>query len=141
MPRASRSAGEHVHGGGPCPPEYEVPFSVRSSCIFYKEYQEYERSIKLSNSEQSVERPLLTLQQLLPESVRMSLAVTLFKGTRGAELAEDDLKEGLAQHGECWTDADVIPARSISWWSSSWPWPQSPPHCIAWMRSIGGYGL
>ena len=46
-------------------------------------------------------------QQLLPKSVRKSLAFTLFKTARGLELAEDDLKEGIARHGECWNGAEA----------------------------------
>ena len=110
MPRPTRSAGgEHIYGDGPSPPKYGTPFSVRSSCKFHREYAEYDRNIKLSNSGQTVQRPLLLMQQLLPKSVRKSLAFTLFRGARGGELTEDDLKEGIARHGECWTGAEADP--------------------------------
>ena len=84
MPRPTRSAGgEHIYGDGPSPPKYGTPFSVRSSCKFHREYEEYDRNIKLSNRGHTVQRPLLLMQQLLPKSVRKSLASTLFKKGSG----------------------------------------------------------
>ena len=110
MPRPTRCAGgEHIYGDGPSPPKYVTPLSVQSSCKYHREYEEYERNIKLSNSGQTVQRPLVLMQQLLPKSVRKSLAFTLFKRARGLELAEDDLKEGIARHGECWNGAEADP--------------------------------
>ena len=40
---------------------YEQPLSVAHSCQFYKDYNEYERRVQLSNSGQTVQRPLLKL--------------------------------------------------------------------------------
>ena len=97
-----------------------------SSCKFHREYEEYDRSIKLSNSGQTVQRPLLLMEQLQPKSVRKSLAFTLFRGARGGELTENDLKEGIARHGECWTGAEADPGRLRLRWSTSWSWARSP---------------
>lgn len=58
-----------VLGGGIAPPVYETPFSVGSSRYFFKAYREYERKLMIRNSGQTVQRPLLKLSQLLPESV------------------------------------------------------------------------
>lgn len=90
---------DFVFGGGIAHPVYETPFSVASSCKMYKEYLEYERNVKLSNTGQTVQRPLLTLSQLLPVSVRWCLADLYFEDRGDEELAESDLQRGLAQHG------------------------------------------
>ena len=116
MPTTRSNAAEEdfVFGGGIKPPVYERPFSVQSSEKCYKEYVEYERNVKLSNHGQTVQRPLLTLSQLLPASVRWCLADLFFEEQGDDELAESDLRRGLAQHGECWTGAEVHPGTAVA---------------------------
>ena len=99
MPTTRSNAAEEdfVFGGGIKPPGYERPFSVQSSEKCYKEYVEYERNVKLSNHGQTVQRSLLTLSQLLPASVRWCLADLFFEEQGDDELAESDLRRGLAQ--------------------------------------------
>lgn len=100
--RSTNAAGEDfVFGGGIRAPIYQKPFSVASLFKAFKVYREYERNIKLSNSGQAVQRSLLTLSQLLPESVRWCLADLFFEDNGDEELAESDLQRGLVQHGEC----------------------------------------
>lgn len=71
MPTTRRTTAEDLTFGVITPPVYNNPFSINSSCIFFKEYRKYERDIKLRNSEQSVRRPLVTFSQLLPDSIYM----------------------------------------------------------------------
>ena len=96
-----------VLGNGPKPPEYGRTFSRASSLRFYTQYTEYERSMGLCNSGQSIRRPLLTVSQLLRQSIRKCLSRTYFDGT---ELDEADLREALAKHAECWTDDTLEPS-------------------------------
>eukprot|EP00903_Cladosiphon_okamuranus_P009617 g9153.t1 len=112
---STNAAGEDfVFCGGITAPVYQKPFSVESSCRFFNEYHEYERNVKLSNSGQTVQRPLLTLSQLLPEHVRWCLADLSFEEKGDEELAESDLQRGLAQHGECWTGSDIHPNQAVA---------------------------
>eukprot|EP00903_Cladosiphon_okamuranus_P011351 g10699.t1 len=113
MPTATRrTTGEDlVFGGGPSPPEYDSMFSVKSSCDFWKNYQEYKRRIELSNSGQTVQRPLLTISQLLPRHVRRTLA--RISGLTG-ELSEADLTRALCVHGECTADSEVDPPKAAA---------------------------
>ncbi|CAB1100536.1 unnamed protein product [Ectocarpus sp. CCAP 1310/34] len=53
------------------------------------QYNEYERSMGLCNSGQSIKRPLLTSSQLLGQSIRKCLSRTYCDGT---ELEETDLR-------------------------------------------------
>eukprot|EP00903_Cladosiphon_okamuranus_P006086 g5996.t1 len=111
----SATAGEDlVFGGGIAAPQYQQPWSVPNSCAFYKAYKEYERSVAITNSGQTVQRPVLKLSQLLPENVRWCLADEYFEEQGGSELAESDLLRVLAQHGECWESAEVDPAKVVS---------------------------
>ena len=103
-----------VFGGGTTAPVYQKPFSVASSCRFFKEYREYKRNVDLSNSGQTVQRPLLTLSQLLPEQVRWCLADLYFEDNGDEELVESDLQQGLAQHGECWTGSAIHPNQAVA---------------------------
>ena len=73
------SGEDFIFGGRITAPVYQKPFSVASSCQFFKEYREYKRNVELSNSGQTVQRPLLTLSQLLPEHVRWCLADLYFE--------------------------------------------------------------
>ena len=117
MPTTRSNAAEEDFGfgGGIKPPVYERTFSVQSSEKCYKEYVEYERNVKLSNHGQTVQRLLLTLSQLLPASVRWCLADLFFEEQGDVELAESDLRRGLAhQHGECWTGAEVHPGTAVA---------------------------
>ena len=89
--------------------------SLRSTKGRHKEDLEYERNVKLSNHGQTVQRPLLMLSELLPTSVRWCLADIFFFEEQGDdELAESDLRRGLAQHGECWTGAEVHPGTAVA---------------------------
>ena len=56
--------------------------------------------------QQSISRPVLSVAQPLRQSIRSCLSRTYFDGT---ELQEDDLREALAKHAECWTDDSVDP--------------------------------
>ena len=105
----SNAAGEDfVFGGRIAAPVYEKPFSEENSCECSKEYREYERNTSLSNTGQTVQRPLLTLGQLLPPSVRECLKDCFFEDAEyDEEFAESDLQGGLAQHGQCWTGSEV----------------------------------
>ena len=60
-----------------------------------------------SATTQSISRPVLSVAQLLRQSIRSCLSRTYFGGT---ELQEDDLREALAKHAECWTDDSVYPS-------------------------------
>ena len=93
-----------VLGNGPEPPKYARVFSQASSLRFYTQYQEYKRSTEICNSGQSITRPLLSVTQLLPVSIRRCLSRTYFNGD---ELEADDLWEALAKHAECWED-DIV---------------------------------
>ena len=93
-----------VLGNGPEPPKYARVFSQASSLRFYTQYQEYKRSTEICNSGQSITRPLLSVTQLLPVSIRRCLSRTYFNGD---ELEADDLWEALAKHAECWEDDTV----------------------------------
>ena len=100
-----------VFGGGPSPPEYDSTFSVKISCDFWNNYQEYKRRIELSNSGQAVQRPLLTISQLLPKRVRRNLArISNLMG----ELSEADLTRALCVHGECKADSEVDAAKAAA---------------------------
>ena len=77
------------------------------SLRFLTQYAEYERSIELSNNAQSISRPVLSVSQLLPKSIRSCLSRTYLDGT---ELRGDDLREALAKHGECWTGDSIDPS-------------------------------
>ncbi|CAB1096113.1 unnamed protein product [Ectocarpus sp. CCAP 1310/34] len=89
------------------PPEYGRTFSRASSLRFFTQYNEYERSMGLCNSGQSIKRPLLNECQLLRQSIHKCLSRTYFDGT---ELEETDLCEALAKHAECWTDDTIEPS-------------------------------
>ena len=60
-----------------------------------------------SATTQSISRPVLSVAQLLRQSIRSCLSRTYFGGT---ELQEDDLREALAKHAKCWTDDSVDPS-------------------------------
>ena len=55
----------------------------------------------------SLSRAVLSVAQLLRQSIRLCLSRTYLYGT---ELQEDDLREALAKHAECWTDDSVDPS-------------------------------
>ena len=63
--------------------------------------------MELSNNAQSLSRPVLSLSQLLHRSIRSCLSRTYFDGT---ELQDDDLREALANHAECWTGGSIDPS-------------------------------
>lgn len=67
----------------------------------YQGYEEYERSVHLRRSEQSVKLPLLSVSQFLRKNVCPCLSRIFFPGT--GELSGADLREALAQHVESWT--------------------------------------
>lgn len=117
MPSTTRSAaaGEDlVVGGGITPPRYNGQFNVENSRTLFQEYREYTRAVEISNSGQTVKRPLLKLSQLVPENIRWCLADTYFEDNEeGTELTESDLERGLAQHGECWTGSEVHAAEVV----------------------------
>ena len=89
---------ELILGQGPKPPMYGRVFSPTSSLRFYSQFQEYERNMELCNSEQSIQRPVSKLAQLLPNSIRRCLSRTYFDGD---ELDYEDLCEALSKHAEC----------------------------------------
>ena len=62
--------------------------------------------MKVSNNAQSISRPVLSVAQLLRQSICSCLSRTYFDAT---ELQEDDLREALAKHAECWTDDSIDP--------------------------------
>jgi len=117
MPTTTRSAGageDLVVGGGVTPPGYKGEFNVENSCRMFREYREYKRAVEISNSGQTVKRPLLKLSQLVPENIRWCLADIYFEDNdEGTELTESDLERGLAQHGECWAGSDVNAAEVV----------------------------
>ena len=96
-----------ILGSGPGAPQYGRVFSQAASIRFYTQYAEYERAMELSNNAQSISRPVLSVAQLLRQSIRSYLSRTYFDET---ELQEDDLREALAKHAECWTDDSVDPS-------------------------------
>ena len=96
-----------ILGNGPGAPQYGRVFSQAASLRFYTQYAENERAMELSNNVQSISRPVLSVAQLLRQSIRSCLSRTYFDGT---ELQEDDSREALAKHAECWTDDSVDPS-------------------------------
>ena len=96
-----------VLGNGPKVPVYGRRYSQQNSLKFYTKYAEYERSLELANSGQTFQRPLLQVAQLLPKSIRSCLSRVYFDGT---ELEENDLREALAKHAECWTGDTLDPS-------------------------------
>ena len=98
---------ELILGQGPKAPTYGRVFSQASSLRFYTQYQEYERSMELCNSGQSIQRPVLQLEQLLPKSIRRCLSRTFFTGI---DLEHEDLWEALAKHAECWEGDEIDPS-------------------------------
>ena len=103
----STGLSELILGNAPKAPTYGRVFSQTSSLRFYTQYQEYKRSMELCNSEQSIQRPVLKLTQLLPKSIRSCLSRTYFNGD---ELEDDDLWESLAKHAECWEGDEIDPS-------------------------------
>ena len=61
----------------------------------------------LSNNAQSISRPVLSVSQLLRKSIRSCLSRTYFDGT---ERQDDDLREALVNHAECWTGDSIDPS-------------------------------
>ena len=96
-----------ILGNGPGAPQYGRDFSQAASLRFYTQYTEYEQAMELSNNAQSISRPVLSVAQLLRQSIRSCLSRTFFGGT---ELQEDDLREALAKHAEYWTDDSIDPS-------------------------------
>lgn len=68
-------------------------FFAAQLVVFYQQYEEYELNIKISNSGQPAQRPLLSNSQLLPRSARSGLRRTLFSETHEAGVEECDLHE------------------------------------------------
>ena len=58
-----------VLSGSPTLPEYGLFFSLENSLEFHRKDTEYSRCVNLSNSGQSIQRPLLPLSQLLRPEV------------------------------------------------------------------------
>ena len=96
-----------ILGNGPKAPEYGRVFSQSSSLKFYTEYTEYARNSELCNNAQSITRPVLTVAQLLHKSIRSCLSRTYFDGS---DLVEEDLREALMKHAECWTGDLIDPS-------------------------------
>ena len=67
--------------------------------------------MELSNNAQSISRPVLSVAQLLRQSIRSRLSRAYFDGT---ELQEDDLREALAKHAKCWTDDSNDPFIAVA---------------------------
>ena len=63
--------------------------------------------MELSNNAQSVPRPVLSVAQLLRKSISSCLSRTYFDGM---ELQNDDLRETVAKHAECWTGDSIDPS-------------------------------
>ena len=87
-------------------PQYGRVFSQAASLRFYTQYTERERAMKLRNNAQFISRSVLSVAQLLGQSIRSCLSRTYFDGT---EVQEDDLRERFTKHAECWTDDSVGP--------------------------------
>ena len=106
-----RDAGDRtelVLGGSIAPPEYGRKFSREASRKFYQAYEEYVRAIQIGNRGQTVQRYLLTVNELLPRYVRKSLA-KLYQA--GRDLSNDVLMEALGRHGGCWDDCAADPSK------------------------------
>eukprot|EP00903_Cladosiphon_okamuranus_P021533 g19795.t1 len=104
----SGASGSLVLGDGIPVPEYGT-FSRAESARFNRECDEYKRKQLLGNSGQSVQGQLLTVAQLLPRNIRVSLRRRIFPTERG-ELSEAKLLEALARHGQCWTGHSMDPS-------------------------------
>ena len=63
--------------------------------------------MELSNSAQSISRPVLSDAQLLRQSIRSCLSRTYFDET---EFQQGDLREAIAKHAECWTEDSIDPS-------------------------------
>ena len=72
--------------------QYGRGFSQAASLRFYTQYAEYERAMELSNNAQSISRPVLSVAQLLRQSIRSCLSRTCSYGT---ELQKDDFARRL----------------------------------------------
>ena len=94
-------------GNGPGAPQHGRVFSQAASLRCYTQYAKCERAMELSNSAQSISRPVLSVAQLLRQSIRSCLSRTFFDGT---ELLQDGLREAFAKHAERWTDDSVDPS-------------------------------
>ena len=60
-----------------------------------------------NSATRSLSRPVLSVSQLLRKSIRSSLSRTYFDRT---ELPDDDLREAVAKHAECWTGDSIDPS-------------------------------
>ena len=60
--------------------------------------------MELSNNAQCISRPVLSVAQLLRQSIRSCLSRAFFDGN---ELQRDNLREALAKHAKCWTDGSI----------------------------------
>ena len=96
-----------IMGNGPGAPQYGRFFSQAASFCFYTQKAEHERAMELSNNAQSISRLVLSVAQLLRQSIRSCLSRTYYDGT---ELQEEDLREALAKHAECWTSDSIDPS-------------------------------
>ena len=96
-----------ILGNRPCALQYGRVFSQAASLRFHTQYPEYERATEHSNNAQCISRPVLSVAQLLRQSIRSCLPRIYFDGT---ELQEDDLREALTKHAECWTDDSIDPS-------------------------------
>ena len=91
---------------GPGAPQYGRVFSQAASLRFNTQYAEYQRAMELSINAQSISRPVLSVAQLLRQSIRSCLSRTYFDGTG---LQEYDVREAFAKHAEGWTDDSIDP--------------------------------
>ena len=96
-----------IVGKGPEAPQYGRVFSQAASLRFFTQYAEFERSMGLINKAHSISRPVLSASQLLRKFIPTCLSQTYLDGT---ELQDNDLREALAKHGECWTGDSIDPS-------------------------------
>ena len=65
-----------ILGNGPGARQYGWVFSQAAPLRFYTQYAEYERAMELGNNAQSISRPVVSVAQLLRQSIRSCLSRT-----------------------------------------------------------------
>ena len=96
-----------ILGNEPEAPQYGRVFRRQRRCGFSRNTRNTSEVLEPSNNPQSISRPVLSVSQLLRKSIRSCLSQTCFDGT---ELQDDDLREALVKHAECWTGGSIDPS-------------------------------
>ena len=93
-----------VFGDSRKPTEYGRVFARTTSKKFLRLYTDYERGVKQSNKEQTVERHIISMSNSLQKHIRACMSRTFFDGS---DVEEEKLREALARHAQCWEEGEV----------------------------------